>query len=90
MLLGIVAIRAGQGVQIRYDGQSGTVVNNAAANQFIAREYPTGVVVIEEFRRAPAGKTRDTDDLFHGIRPGRHVVFQLIVAGIFQPFFFTV
>ena len=42
MLLGIVAIRAGQGVQIRYDGQSGTVVNNAAANQFIAREYRQG------------------------------------------------
>ena len=42
MLLGIVAIRAGQGVQIRYDGQTGTVANNAAANQFIAREYRQG------------------------------------------------
>jgi len=42
MLLGIVAIRTGQGVQIRYDGETGTVVNHPAANQYLAREYRRG------------------------------------------------
>ena len=42
MLLGIVAIRTGQGVQIRYDGETGTVVNNTSANQFLSREYRRG------------------------------------------------
>jgi len=42
MLLGIVAVRTGQGVQIRYDGHSGTVLNNAAANQLLSREYRRG------------------------------------------------
>jgi predicted dehydrogenase len=42
MLLGIVAVRTGQGVQIRYDGETGTVVNNVAANQLLTREYRRG------------------------------------------------
>jgi predicted dehydrogenase len=42
MLLGIVAVRTGQGVQIRYDGHSGTVLNNAGANQLLSREYRHG------------------------------------------------
>ena len=42
MLLGIVAVRTGQGVQIRYDGASGTVTNNAAANQYLKREPRRG------------------------------------------------
>ena len=42
MLLGIVAVRTGQGIQIRYDGQTGTIANNAAANQLLSREYRRG------------------------------------------------
>ena len=42
MLLGIVALRTGQGVQIKYDGQTGMVTNNPAANQYLTREYRRG------------------------------------------------
>ena len=42
MLLGIVAARAGRGVQIAYDGATGRITNNASANQFLTREYRKG------------------------------------------------
>jgi len=42
MLLGIVALRAGQGVQIRYDGEKGEVTNVKEANQYLQREYRKG------------------------------------------------
>jgi predicted dehydrogenase len=42
MLLGIVALRAGQGKQLRYDGGRGEITNSADANQYLTREYRTG------------------------------------------------
>jgi predicted dehydrogenase len=42
MLLGIVALRTGQGVQIKYDGDAGKVTNVEAANQYLHREYRKG------------------------------------------------
>jgi predicted dehydrogenase len=42
MLLGIVALRTGQGVQIQYDGESGKVTNISDANQYLQREYRKG------------------------------------------------
>jgi predicted dehydrogenase len=42
MLLGIVALRAGYGNIIRYDGASGRVTNNEEANQYLQREYRKG------------------------------------------------
>lgn len=42
MLLGIVALKTGQGVQIRYDGETGKVTNNDNANQYLRREYRKG------------------------------------------------
>jgi hypothetical protein len=42
MLLGIVAVRTGQGVPIRYDGATGTVTNNSAANQYLTRQPRRG------------------------------------------------
>jgi hypothetical protein len=42
MLLGIVALRTGQGKQIRYDGENGKVINVAEANQYLHREYRKG------------------------------------------------
>ena len=42
MLLGIVALRAGQGVPIHWDGVEGRITNNEAANQFLHREYREG------------------------------------------------
>jgi predicted dehydrogenase len=42
MLLGIVALRTGQGVQIRYDGEKGEVTNVKEANQYLHREYRKG------------------------------------------------
>jgi hypothetical protein len=42
MLLGIVALKTGQGVQIKYDGEAGKVTNVAAANQYLHREYRKG------------------------------------------------
>jgi predicted dehydrogenase len=40
MLLGLVAYRAGS--RIEYDGVAGKVTNNAAANQFLSRQYRQG------------------------------------------------
>jgi predicted dehydrogenase len=42
MLLGIVALRAGQGQKIYYDGAAGRVTNLADANQYLRREYRAG------------------------------------------------
>ena len=42
MLLGIVALRTGQGVKIDYDGANMRVTNNADANQYLQREYRAG------------------------------------------------
>ncbi|MGH9836633.1 MAG: hypothetical protein ACRD9Y_26710, partial [Blastocatellia bacterium] len=42
MLLGVVAMRAGQGKRIYYDGAAGRVTNNADANQYLQREYRKG------------------------------------------------
>ncbi len=42
MLLGIVALKTGQGVQIRYDGEKGEVTNVKEANQYLRREYRKG------------------------------------------------
>ena len=42
MLLGIVALRAGQGRVIEYDGAVGRVTNDATANDFLRREYRPG------------------------------------------------
>jgi predicted dehydrogenase len=42
MLLGIVALRAGQGVPIEYDGARGRVTNHDEANAYLGREYRSG------------------------------------------------
>jgi predicted dehydrogenase len=42
MLLGIVALRAGQGRVIEYDGAAGRVTNHAAANDWLRRDYRPG------------------------------------------------
>jgi hypothetical protein len=42
MLLGIVALRTGQGRKITYDGNTMTVTNAPEANQFLRREYRPG------------------------------------------------
>jgi hypothetical protein len=42
MLLGIVALRTGQGKKIIYDGATGQVTNIADANQYLHREYRKG------------------------------------------------
>jgi predicted dehydrogenase len=42
MLLGIVALRAGQGQKIDYDGAAGRVTNLPDANQYLQREYRAG------------------------------------------------
>ena len=42
MLLGIVALRSGQGNLIEYDGKSGRVANDEAANEWLRREYRPG------------------------------------------------
>jgi predicted dehydrogenase len=42
MLLGIVALRAGQGVRIEWDGESGAVTNNPEAAQYLHRPYREG------------------------------------------------
>ncbi len=42
MLLGVVAMRAGQGKQIRYDGEAGKITNVESANQYLQREYRKG------------------------------------------------
>ena len=42
MLLGLVALRAGQGTRILYDGERGAVTNVRAANDYLTREYRAG------------------------------------------------
>jgi predicted dehydrogenase len=42
MLLGVVAMRAGQGRRIYYDGEAGKITNIADANQYLQREYRKG------------------------------------------------
>ena len=42
MLLGVVALRAGQGVKIVYDGAQGLITNIPKANQYLTREYRAG------------------------------------------------
>jgi hypothetical protein len=42
MLLGLVALRAGQGRKILYDGERGLITNNPDANQYLTREYRAG------------------------------------------------
>jgi hypothetical protein len=42
MLLGVVALRAGQGQKILYDGEAGQITNIAEANQYLTREYRPG------------------------------------------------
>jgi hypothetical protein len=42
MLLGLVALRTGQGKKILYDGEHGMVTNIADANQYLTREYRAG------------------------------------------------
>ena len=45
MLLGIVALRAGQGRKILYDGANMRVTNAPEANQYLTREYRAGWTV---------------------------------------------
>ena len=45
MLLGIVALRTGQGRKILYDGEKMRVTNIADANQYLTREYRAGWAV---------------------------------------------
>ena len=42
MLLGVVALRAGQGRKINYDGQNMQITNAPEANQLLTREYRAG------------------------------------------------
>jgi predicted dehydrogenase len=42
MLLGIVALRTGQGKKIYYDGETMAVVNAPESNQYLTREYRAG------------------------------------------------
>jgi predicted dehydrogenase len=42
MLLGLVALQAGQGKKILYDGERGQITNIADANQYLTREYRSG------------------------------------------------
>jgi predicted dehydrogenase len=42
MLLGLVALRAGQGKKILYDGDAGQITNMAEANQYLTRDYRAG------------------------------------------------
>lgn len=45
MLLGIVALRTGQGRKILYDGEKMLVTNIPDANQYLTREYRAGWAV---------------------------------------------
>ena len=42
MLLGLVALRAGQGFKMNYDGENMLVTNSERANGFLTREYRAG------------------------------------------------
>ncbi len=45
MVLGIVALRAGQGKKIIYDGAASNVTNVATVNQYLTKEYRSGWAV---------------------------------------------
>jgi len=45
MLLGILALRTGQGRKILYDGEQMRVTNIPDANQYLTREYRAGWAV---------------------------------------------
>jgi hypothetical protein len=42
MLLGLVALRAGQGEKIHYDAENMTVTSHPDADEFLTREYREG------------------------------------------------
>ena len=42
MLLGVVALRAGQGKKIYYDAENMKVTNVPEANQYLARQFRAG------------------------------------------------
>ena len=42
MLLGVVAMKAGQSKKLYYDGDKGEIKNNSSANQYLQREYRKG------------------------------------------------
>jgi predicted dehydrogenase len=42
MLLGVVAMKAGQSKKLYYDGEKGQITNNSDANQYLQREYRKG------------------------------------------------
>ena len=42
MLLGLVALRAGPGKKILYDGERGQIINDAGAAQYLTRDYRAG------------------------------------------------
>jgi hypothetical protein len=42
MLLGVVAMKTGQGKRIYYDGEKGQITNVSDANQYLQREYRKG------------------------------------------------
>jgi hypothetical protein len=42
MLLGVVAMKAGQGKRIYYDGEKGQITNLPDANQYLSRDYRKG------------------------------------------------
>jgi hypothetical protein len=42
MVLGMVAVRAGQGHKIYYDGPNMRITNDEAANKYLTREYRPG------------------------------------------------
>jgi hypothetical protein len=45
MLLGVVALRAGQGRRIHYDAEKMLITNATDANQYLTRDYRTGWAV---------------------------------------------
>ena len=45
MLLGVVALRTGQGVRIEYDGENGKITNVPGANQYLKREPRKGWLI---------------------------------------------
>ncbi len=45
MLLGVVALRTGQGERIEYDGEAGKITNISRANQYLHREPRKGWVI---------------------------------------------
>jgi hypothetical protein len=45
MLLGVVALRTGQGRRINYDGEAGKITNVSQANQYLHREPRKGWLI---------------------------------------------